>query len=120
MLDNLSVFLLGLFIGVLISALFLIYNNNKPSKLGMKEELLEVIAIHSVFGLDEVSKVYDIFQSYDLLISAAAYCQRTGMYNLEVVCIFEKAKRDGLLLEDDIDPSGTDSIATAAIYKEDA
>ena len=57
----------------------------------MKNDILEAIAVNSVFGIDEVQRVYEIFKSYDLLVAACEFAQRTGCANLEVACILVKA-----------------------------
>jgi hypothetical protein len=108
---------LGAFFGVLVSALYLISINNKASKIGIEKEILEIIACNSVFAYEEVSRVYDIFKSFDLLVAGVAYCQRTGIANLEIACIFEKSKHDELIT--DLVISKIDSIATVAYYGDD-
>jgi len=60
----------------------------------MKEEILETIAVNSIFGMGEVSRVYDIFKSFDLLVAGCQWCQTHGTSNLELACILVKAKND--------------------------
>jgi hypothetical protein len=57
----------------------------------MKNDILEAIAKNSVFGTDEVFRVYEIFKSYDLLVLACEFAQRTGYSNLETACILVKS-----------------------------
>ena len=53
----------------------------------MKNDILEVIATHSPFGIDEVHRVFNIFKSYDLLVKACEFSQKTGYLNLETACM---------------------------------
>jgi hypothetical protein len=57
----------------------------------MKDAILEAIAVNSIFGIDEVHRVYEIFKSYDLLVAACEFAQRTGYANLECACILAKS-----------------------------
>lgn len=56
----------------------------------MKNDILEAIAVNSVFGIDEVHRVFEIFKSYDLLVAACEFAQRKGYANLETACILVK------------------------------
>ena len=57
----------------------------------MKNDILDAIAVNSIFGTDEVHRVYEIFKSYDLLVAGCEFARRTGFANLESACIFAKA-----------------------------
>jgi hypothetical protein len=57
----------------------------------MKNSILEAIAVRSIFGINEVRRVYEIFKSYDLLIKACEFAQLTGYANLECACILVKS-----------------------------
>lgn len=57
----------------------------------MKNDILEAISVNSIFGVDEVRRVYEIFKSYDLLVSACEFAQKTGHANLETACILVKS-----------------------------
>lgn len=52
----------------------------------MKNDILEAIAVNSIFGTDEVHRVFEIFKSYDLLVAACEFAQSTGCVNLENAC----------------------------------
>jgi hypothetical protein len=58
----------------------------------MKDAILEAIAVNSIFGIDEVYRVYDIFKSYDLLVKGYEFAQKTGYQNLECACILAKGE----------------------------
>jgi len=49
----------------------------------MKDDILLTIAVNSIFGLDEVRRVFEIFKSYDLLVMGCEFAQRTGYANLK-------------------------------------
>jgi hypothetical protein len=57
----------------------------------MKNSILEAIAAHSIFGINEVCRVYEIFKSYDLLVKACEFAQKTSYTNLETACILVKS-----------------------------
>lgn len=57
----------------------------------MKDDILLTIAVNSIFGLDEVRRVFEIFKSYDLLVMGCEFAQRTGYANLETACILVKS-----------------------------
>ena len=59
----------------------------------MKNDILEAIAKNSVFGTDEVHRVYEIFKSYDLIVAACEFAQRTGYSNLETACNLVKSAK---------------------------
>ena len=52
----------------------------------MVNAILEAIAVNSVFSLDEVKRVYEIYKSFDLLVKACVYSQKHGSINLERAC----------------------------------
>lgn len=64
----------------------------KNKRKDMKNDILEVIATHSPFGIDEVHRVFDIFKSYDLLVKACEFAQKTGYLNLETACMLVKSE----------------------------
>ena len=66
----------------------------------MKNDILEAIAINSTFGIDEVHRVYEIFKSYDLLVSACEFAQKTGHANLETACILVKSSKQSTQTDD--------------------
>jgi hypothetical protein len=57
----------------------------------MHEAILEAIAVNSVFGIDEVKRVYDLFKSYDIIARGCELAQRMGYANLECACILASA-----------------------------
>jgi hypothetical protein len=65
--------------------------DNVPVESLMKNDILEAIAVNSIFGTDEVHRVFEIFKSYDLLVAACEFAQRTGHANLETACILVKS-----------------------------
>ncbi len=52
----------------------------------MKNDILEAIAVNSIFGTDEVHRVFEIFKSYDLLVGACDFAQIEGYADLEIAC----------------------------------
>lgn len=57
----------------------------------MKNDILEAIAINSIFGTNEVHRIFEIFKSYDLLVAACDFAQITGRADLECACILVKS-----------------------------
>ena len=62
----------------------------------MKNDILEAIAVNSIFGIDEVYRVYEIFKSYDLLVLACEFAQKTGHANLETACVLVKSSKQSV------------------------
>ena len=60
----------------------------------IEEDILEAIAVNSIFGFNEIYKNYNLFKSYDLLVSACALCSKIGYSNLEIACILVIGKND--------------------------
>ena len=65
----------------------------------MKFDILEAIAINSIFGIDEVYRCYEIFKSYDLLVFGCEFSARHGSINLEAACIKISKQKRNLLFE---------------------
>lgn len=62
----------------------------------MKNNILEAIAKTSVFGTDEVHRVYEIFKSYDLIVLGCDYAIKNGYSNLETACILVKSAQQSM------------------------
>ena len=56
----------------------------------MKDAILEAIAINSIFGIEEINRVFDIFGSYDLIVKACEFAQLSGYFNPECACILSQ------------------------------
>jgi hypothetical protein len=52
----------------------------------MKDAILKAIAEHSIFSEQEVERVFEIYRSYDLIVSACDFCAFGGFTNLEYAC----------------------------------
>jgi hypothetical protein len=60
-------------------------------RVDMKEAVIETIAKNSVFSPEEITRAFDIFKSYDLIIKACEFAQVTGYANLEWACASVKS-----------------------------
>lgn len=58
----------------------------------LKPDVIYAIAVNSPFDEKEVKRVYDIFNSFDLMIEAIKWCAEKGYNNLETACILVKGK----------------------------
>lgn len=67
--------------------------NQAVKSLIVINDILESISANSTFGIDEVYRVYETFKSYDLLVAACEFAQKTGCANLEAACtLLQSAK----------------------------
>ena len=52
----------------------------------MEIAIIEAIAVNSAFGTDEVKEAYDLYKSYDLIVSACEFARVMGYSNLVTAC----------------------------------
>ena len=52
----------------------------------METAILEAIAVNSAFGIDEVKEAYDLYKSYDLIVSACEFARVMEYSKLAYAC----------------------------------
>jgi len=53
----------------------------------MKNDILRAISANSIFGTDEVHRVFEIFKSYDIIVAGCEFARKMGIASLETACI---------------------------------